>query len=188
MVDSDKHLCRATGEGQTLFEQLHSQIADDNSEKRIKEVIKGKGLEYLGQGDARVVLLDRTGQLLHSRNACVVKINKDGNNESNETEVENWKRLKDQMGHRLNTITDWDSSYRWLVQPYLDTEVTEEMLIELEKDFINHGWKVRDANKRNCARVQDRAVMIDYDMFIRQIDLEVMDKQERKQLIDWKYD
>lgn len=188
MVDPEDHLCYATAEGQGSFNTLHEAFADNNSERYIKEQIQGTGLDYVGQGDGRIVLLDRAGQFLHSKNACVVKINKYGENENNETEILNWEKLKDELGHRLNTITDYDDDYRWLVQPYIDTEVTEEMLIELEKEFIEKGWKVKDVNKRNCARVQDRAVMIDYDQFIRQIDLEVMDRQERNRLIDWKYE
>jgi len=72
--------------------------------------------------------------------------------------------------------------------PYVSTKVSDEMLKELEKTFLRNGYKIRDVNKRNCASVQDHAVMIDYDQHIAKADFDAMDMDERMSLIDWKYD
>lgn len=185
---SDKPMCRATGEGTTLFSTLHSDFAQDDTESHIAESIQGTGLDYVGQGDSRVVLLDQSGQYLHSANACVVKINKYGSNEANRTEVENWEKMSGPPKDHLLRVTDWDDNYRWVVMPYVDTNVTEEMLIELEKAFVKNGWSISDVNKRNAARVQDRAVLLDYDQYIREINTDVMAVDERLRLIEWKYE
>lgn len=187
MVDPDEPFCKGTDDGEELFNELHSEISESHSEDYIKNLISNTGLEYVGQGDGRVVLLDQTGEYLSHRNACVVKINKYGDIERNHIEVENWKRYGDVIGDRLLRITDWDDDYRWLVQPYLSTDVTEEMLIDLELDLLSNKLKAYDINNRNCAKVEDRAVIIDYDQPIERVDLDVMDMEEREHLIRWKY-
>lgn len=184
----DEPMCRATNEGEKVFNSIHSVVADDATEKNIVKQIQGTPLDYIGQGDSRVVLLDESGDYLHSANACVVKINKYGDNNANRTEVQNWQDITDEPKRYLMRVTDWDDNYRWVVMPYVDTNVTDEMLNELEKTFIRNGWKVNDVNKRNAARVQDRAVLIDYDADIYRIDTTAMSVEERLALIDWKYD
>lgn len=187
MVNGDDPLCKCTTEGASIFNRLFDSIRKSDKEGDIHNYISGTSLEYIGQGDGRVVLLDRSGELLNYRNACVVKINKYGTVIHNEREVNNWERLNEYLGHRLLRITDWDDNYRWVVQPYIDTEVSDEMLEQLEKDFLDHGMKAYDVNKRNCARVKDRAVLLDYDQPIEEIDFNIMAKDERERLIEWKY-
>lgn len=170
-----------------MFNNMHDAFADNFSEAEVKRAIQGTSLSYVGQGDARVVLLDETGQYLHSGNACVVKVHKYGDNTQNRVEVENWEKIDGPPKKHLLRLTDWDDDYRWVVQPYLSTDIEEDKLIELEKTFVENGWKVRDVNKRNCARVQDRAVMIDYGKPITRADFEAMSLDERLRLIEWKY-
>jgi len=184
----DEPMCRATPEGERVFNNMHSAFAEDSSERNVVKQIQGTSLDYIGQGDARVVLLDETGDYLHSGNACVVKINKFGDNSDNKMEVDNWQDMSGDPKRHLMRVTDWDEDYRWVVMPYVDTDVTTEMLIELEKTFIRNGWKAKDVNKRNAARVQDRAVLIDYGNPIYRIDEDAMSVDERLALIDWKYD
>lgn len=184
----DEPMCRATPEGERVFNNMHSAFAEDYTERSVVKEIQGTSLDYIGQGDSRIVLLDQTGSYLHSANACVVKINKFGDNNDNRREVENWEKISGEPKRHLMRVTDWDDNYRWVVMPYVDTDVTTDMLKELEKTFIRNGWKVKDVNKRNAARVQDRAVMIDYGNDIYRIDETEMSIEERLSLIDWKYD
>lgn len=184
----EKPMCDATGEGKELFDRLHSAFAERSSERHVKEQIQNTALSYVGQGDNRVVLLDESGEYLSARNACVVKINKYGESDANRTEFENWQRMMGEVEKYLMKITDWDRGLKWVVMPYVDTQVTDEMLKELEMAFLEGGYKIRDVNNRNCARVQDRAVMIDYDQYISKVDFDVMGMDERKHLINWKYD
>lgn len=185
---SDKPMCATTPEGQDLFADLHSAFAERSTEDYVVRQIQGTGLDYVGQGDSRVVLVDETGQYLQTGNACVVKINKYGDNESNLNEIRNWNNISGDSRQHLLRITDYDDNYRWVVMPYLDTDVTDEMLIELEKTFLDEGWKVRDVSHRNAARVQDRAVLVDYDQPITRIDFGIMSRDERERLIEWKYE
>jgi hypothetical protein len=187
MSDSDP-LCRATNEGSAIFDNMHSAFSQQASEEFVVKKIQGTDLEYVGQGDARVVLLDRKGEYLHAKNACVVKIHKHGDNKQNAEEVRTWQKTQGETRKHLLRITDWDDDYRWLVQPYIDTDVTDKMMIEMEKTFIRNGWKPNDVAKRNAARVKDRAVLVDYGQGLRRIDPDVMSVEERLRLIDWKYD
>lgn len=187
-TDGDKPFCSTTEDGVGLFNQLHADFAEAWQEENVVERIEDTGLEYIGQGDSRIVLLDETGEYLSQPYSCVVKVNKYGDNEANRTEVRNWESVEGQPKKHLMRVTDYDDEYRWVVMPYVDTNVTEEMLMEMEKAFIKNGLKIRDVNKRNAARVEDRAVMIDYDMHIEQIDMDVMDEDERLRLIEWKYE
>lgn len=184
----EEPICSSTNEGEELFDRLHREIAAEATEHYVKELIAETGLEYLGQGDHRVAFLDRSGEYLSAANACVVKVNKYGENDANLTEFENYQSITGSLQKRLMRITDWDKDHKWLVMPYVSTEVTEEMLKELEIAFLEKGYNIKDVNKRNCARVQDRAVMIDYDKFIGRADFDIMDMEERKRLIEWRYE
>lgn len=186
MTDDD-YICDATEQGKELFRDLHSRFEDNWDEDFIKETVEDTGLEYLSQGDSRIVFLDREGNYLSHPNACVVKINKYGESASNLNEVNNYTRVAGPPQKHLMTITDWGASYKWLVMPYVSTEVTDEMLMELEETFIKYRLKVHDVNQRNTAKVQDRAVLIDYDTPITELDMNRADEEERLRLMRWKY-
>jgi len=184
----DKPLCDATQDGQRLFDRLHSTFAGRNSEAYIASQIQGTHLDYVAQGKNRIVFVDTDGEYLSAADACVVKINKKGENNSNKVEFENFQRITGELEKYLMPITDWHKNQNWTVMPYITTDATEEMRKELEKEFLRKGYKVRDVNKRNTARVQDHAVLLDYDQFIERVNTDVMDIEERLRLIDWKYE
>lgn len=185
MVEEDTYLCKATEEGKRVFNNMFDAFANNSSEAYIKKQLKGTGLSYVAQGASRIVLLDESGDYLNAKYSCVVKIEKNGEVGDNQTEVYNWNRIEGGAKDYLMTITDYDENYRWLVQPYADSEVTDEMVLELKKEFIRHGWKAKDANKRNCVRVQDRAVLVDYGNGIVKLDFDEMSKEEHLAVVEW---
>lgn len=183
----NNHICKATPEGEQLFDQLWERFRDENSEAAVKRIIEGYGLEYLGQGAKRVALMDIHGQYIQHERACVVKIEKYGETEANEWEHYNYERVGDNVKKYLLPITDFDDDHKWVVVPYVEGEPTERQLFELEKIFVYSGWDVGDVREENVAMVQDKPVLLDYDNKFRRLDEDVMSKEERVELKAWKH-
>lgn len=187
-MSGDDYVCKATPEGQRIFDNLSEELSSHPSEEEVKSAIKGTSLDYVGQGRSRVVLTDTTGQYLHERNACVVKIQKDDSKPQNESEVEVWNTIDEESRKWFVPITDYDDDYNWLVQPYLDEEVTKEQLCELEVELLKNGWELEDVNERNAVRMGDHAAMVDYGLRLNRVDFDIMSLEERIHTKKWKHE
>lgn len=186
-MQNDRTYCLATESGEELFEELHRIFAKSSSEDFIKAQISKTGLKYIDQGRSRIVLLDDRGKYIEHPSACVVKINKNGEVESNLTEIRNYEKVIEPAKKYLMKITDYDPQGRWLIMPYVSTEVTTEMMMELEKDLAKMGLRPDEVHPRNCAKVKGKAVLLDYDRRIRRINPENMNMTELMNTIEWKY-
>ena len=187
-MKDNKTYCLATESGERLFDELHRRFAKSSTEDFIKAQISKTGLKYVDQGRSRVVLLDDRGKYIEHPSACVVKINKNGEVDSNITEIRNYNKVIEPAKKYLMKITDYDPDGKWLIMPYVSTEVTDEMMMELEKNLAKMGLRPDEVHPRNCAKVKGRAVLLDYDSRIRRINPDDMNMAELMNTIEWKYE
>lgn len=179
--------CVATSEGRQVFRELYEKFKERTSEHYVRGEISDIPLEYVGQGDGRIVLSDKSGDYLKTGRACVVKIAKSGNTDQNELEVNNWEGAGEEVRRRLLITTDFADDFAWTVMPYISTDVTDEEICELEIDFVKLGYYVHDVKRTNVAKVQDRAVLLDYGFEVQELDFNVQSKDERIYLKKWRW-
>lgn len=184
-MTNDKPLCHATEEGIELFEQLYEDFSQEANMTYVRNRVKDTPLEIVGSGASRVVFLDKNGELLNERDACIVKVHRGEQFNQNLNEVANWTKLPPEVTEKFIPITDYDEHHKWLVMPYITGNPTNMQLYELEKHFLEQGYDAKDIKKENVAISQGEPLVIDYGQEFRKVDFEARPLKERLKMKKW---
>lgn len=130
---------------------------DTNYVKWLKRKLKPFGFKYLACGLNRVVFLSKDGKY-------VLKVDK--SREQNELEIENWKRIPDNIKHLFLAPVAWSEDYSWIIMPRVKiyrSSKADDIVDKMKKILSKKKIEVKDLHSENVGLTYDGVeVIIDY--------------------------